>query len=85
VKRYTWRTTLYGSETWTLRKIALTFLKCGDGEERGSSVGTDRVKNEEVLHRVKKNILHTIRRRKMYLDGSHLKHVTEENIDGTGG
>jgi hypothetical protein len=27
VKRYTWRTALYGSETWTLREIALTVLK----------------------------------------------------------
>jgi hypothetical protein len=41
-------------------------LKCGIGKEWRRSVWTDRVRNEEVLHRVKeeRNILHTIKRRK---------------------
>jgi hypothetical protein len=51
---------------------------------------TDRVRNEEVLHRVKKerNILHTIKRRKANWIGHILrrncllKHVTEEKLEG---
>jgi len=38
---------------------------------------TDRMKNGEVSHRVKKNTLHH-QMWKRYLDGSHLKQVTEE-------
>jgi hypothetical protein len=51
---------------------------------------TDRVRNEEVLHRAKevRNILHTIKRRKdNWIDhilrrNCHLKHVTEGKIEG---
>jgi hypothetical protein len=53
---------------------------------------TDRVRNEEVLHRVKeeRNILHTIKRRKANWIGHILrrncllKHATEGKIEGTG-
>jgi hypothetical protein len=51
---------------------------------------TDRVKNEEVLHRVKedRNIVHTIKRRKANWIGHILrrncllKHVIEEKTEG---
>jgi hypothetical protein len=51
---------------------------------------TDRVRNEEVLHRVKeeRNILHTIHRRKANLIGHILrrncllKHVIEGKVEG---
>jgi len=51
---------------------------------------TDRVRNEEVLHRVKgeRNTLYTAKRRKanwighVWRRNCRLKHVTEENIHG---
>jgi hypothetical protein len=51
---------------------------------------TDRVRNEEVLHRVKeeRNIVHTIKRRNANWIGHILrrhcllKHVTEEKLEG---
>jgi hypothetical protein len=59
---------LYGAETWTLRKVDQKYLRsfemwCWRGLKKIS--WTDRVRNEEVLHRVKedRNILHTIKRR----------------------
>ena len=53
---------------------------------------TDRVRNEEVLHRVKegRKILHTIKRRKANWTGHILrrncllKHVIEEKVEVTG-
>jgi hypothetical protein len=55
---------LYGAETWTLRKVDQKFLESFEmlywrRMEKISS--TDRVRNEEVLQRVKeeRNILHT--------------------------
>ncbi|GFG33678.1 hypothetical protein Cfor_11728 [Coptotermes formosanus] len=60
-----WGTALYGAETWTLRKVDQKYLKsfetwCWRRMEKIS--WTDRVRNEEVLHRVKeeRNILKTI-------------------------
>jgi hypothetical protein len=52
-------------------------------------IGTDRVRNEEVLHRVKdeQNIVHTIKRRKANWIGHILrrncllKHVIEGNLE----
>jgi hypothetical protein len=52
--------------------------------------GTDRVRNEEVLHRVKgeRNIIHTVKRRKVDWIGHILrrncllKHILEGKIDG---
>jgi hypothetical protein len=51
---------------------------------------TDRVRNEEMLHRVKEewNIIHTVKRRKVNWIGHILrrncllKHITEETIEG---
>jgi hypothetical protein len=61
--------TLYGDETWTLRKADQKHLEgfemwCWRKIEKMR--WTDRVRNVEVLHGVKKqgNILHTIERRK---------------------
>jgi hypothetical protein len=69
VKCYIWSIALYGAETWTLRKEDRKYLEsfemwCWRRMEKIS--WTDRVRNEEVLHRVKeeRNMLHTIRRRK---------------------
>jgi hypothetical protein len=56
---------LYGAETWTLRKVDQKYLEsfemwCWRRMEKIS--WTDRVRNEEVLHRSKeeRNILHEI-------------------------
>jgi hypothetical protein len=57
-----------GAETWTLRKVDLKYLEsfemwCWRRMEKISS--TDRVRNEEVMLRVKdRNIVHKIKRRK---------------------
>ena len=64
-------------------------LKCGTGEGRRRSSWTDRVRNEEVLHRIKeeRNILHTVKRRKanraghMLRGNCLLKQVSEGNIE----
>jgi hypothetical protein len=63
-------------------------LKRGAGEEMEKISWTDRVRNEEVLHRVKeeRNIIHTIKRRKAYWIGHILcrncllKHVIERKV-----
>ena len=64
-----WKYTLRGAETWTLWKVDQKYL--GSSEmwcwRRMEKISwTDRVRNEEVLRRVKKerNILHTVKRRK---------------------
>jgi hypothetical protein len=69
VKCCIWSTALCGAETWTLRKADQKYLEsfemwCWRRLEKIS--WTDRVRNEEVLHRVKeeRNVLHTIKRRK---------------------
>jgi hypothetical protein len=64
IKCYIWSTALYGADTWALQKVdryTCKILKCGAGED-GEINWTDRVSNEEVLHRVKeeRNILHMI-------------------------
>jgi hypothetical protein len=63
---YIWNIALYGAETWTLRKVDQKYL---DSFEmwcwrRMEISCIDRVKNEEVLGRVKedRNILHTIKK-----------------------
>jgi hypothetical protein len=84
---------LYGAETWTLRKVDQKYLErfemwCWRRMEKIS--WTDRVINE-VLHRVKKerNILHTIKRRKVNWIGHIsrgnclLKHVIEGKLVGS--
>jgi hypothetical protein len=69
VKCYIWSIALYGAETCTLQKVDQKYVDsfemwCWRRKEKIS--WTDRVRNEEVLHRVKeeRNILHTIERRK---------------------
>jgi ppGpp synthetase/RelA/SpoT-type nucleotidyltranferase len=86
---------LYGSETWTLRKIDQKYLEsfeiwCWRRMEKIS--WTDRVRNEVlvVLHRVKeeRNILHKIKRRKANWIGHILrrncllKDVIEGKLEG---
>jgi hypothetical protein len=93
VKRCIWGTALCGAETWTLRKVDEKYLEsfemwCWRRMEKIS--WTDRVRNEEALHRVKekRNILHTIKRRKANWIGHILrrncleKHVIEGKIEG---
>jgi hypothetical protein len=65
-------------------------LLCGPGERWRKISWTDRVKNEDILHRVKeeRNSLHTIKRRKddwighILRRNCLLKHVIEGKIDG---
>jgi hypothetical protein len=64
-----WSIALCGAEKWTLRKVDQKYLEsfgmwCWRRMEKIS--WTDRVRNEEVLHRVKedRNTLRTIKRRK---------------------
>jgi hypothetical protein len=93
VKCYIWSIALCGAETWTLRKVDQNYLEsfemwCWRRMEKIS--WTDRVRNEEVLHRVKevRNIVHTIKRRKANWIGHILrincllKHVIEGMLEG---
>jgi hypothetical protein len=83
---------LYGAETWTLRKTDQKYLESFEMWcwKRMEISWTDRVRNEEVLHRVKeeRNTLHTIKRRKANWIGhilhrhSLLKHVIEGKLEG---
>jgi hypothetical protein len=61
--------TLCGAETWTLWKVDQKYLESSEmwcWRRREKISWTDRVRNEEVLHRVKegRNILHTVNGRK---------------------
>jgi hypothetical protein len=93
VKCYIWSIAFYGAETWALRKVDHKYLEsfemwCWRRMEKNSC--TDRVRNEEVLQRVKeeRNILHTIKRRKANWIGHILhrncllKHVIEGKLEG---
>jgi hypothetical protein len=89
-KSYTWNIALYGAETWTLRKVDQEHVErfemwCWRRMEKIN--WTDRVRNEEVLHRVKevKNIVQTIKGRKVNWIGMHclLEHVIEGKTEGT--
>jgi hypothetical protein len=77
VKCYIWSMALYGAETWTLRRVDQkcmeSFEMCWRRMEKIS--WTDRVRNEEILHRVKemRNILRTIKRRKVNWIGHILR------------
>jgi hypothetical protein len=92
VKCYIWSTTLYGAETWTLRKVDQIYLenfemRCWGRMENIS--WANRVR-KEVLQRVReeRNILSTIKRRKtnqighIWRTNCLLKHVTEGNLEG---
>jgi hypothetical protein len=92
VKGYIWSIALYGAETWTLGKVDQKYLESFEMWcwRRLEIIWTDRVRNEEVLHRVKeeRNILHTIKRRKANWIGHILrrncllKHVIDERQKG---
>jgi hypothetical protein len=88
VKSYIWSVALYGAEMWTLRKVVQKYLKnfemwCWRRMEKIS--WTERVRNEEVLQRVKeeRNIVNTIKGSKANWIGHILrrncliKHVIE--------
>jgi hypothetical protein len=92
VKCYIWGKAFHGTETWTLQKVDQKYLEsfemwCWRRMEKIS--WTDRVKNEEVLHRVKegRNIGHTVKRRKANWIGHILrrnclvKHIIEGKIE----
>jgi hypothetical protein len=69
VNCYVWSTALYGAETWTIATVDQKHLESFEmwRLRRIEKISwTDRVRNEEVLQRVKKdrNVLHTIDRRK---------------------
>ena len=94
-KRYIWNVALYGAEMWTLQKIDQKYL--GDFEVwcwswMAKISWTDRVKNVEIIHRVKeeRNILHTITWRMTNCIGHILctdcilKRLIEGKIGGTG-
>jgi hypothetical protein len=93
VRCYIWIIAFYGADMWTLRKIDQKYLEgfemwCWRRTEK--IIWTDRVRNEEVLHRVKeeRNILHTIKSRKANWIGHILrrncllKHVIEGKLEG---
>jgi hypothetical protein len=90
VKCYIWSIALYGAETWTLGEVDRKYLEMWCWRRMEKISWTDRVRNEEVLHRVKEesNIVHTIKRRKAnwighILSGNCLlKHVIEGKIEG---
>jgi hypothetical protein len=84
---------LCGAETWTLGEVDRKYLEsfemwCWRRMEKIS--WTNRVRDEEVLHRVKekRNIVHTIKRRKANWIGHILhrncllKHVIEGKLEG---
>jgi hypothetical protein len=91
-KCYVWSIALYGAENWTFRKVDQKDLESFEMWcwRRMEVSRTDRVRNEEVLHRVKeeRNILHTIKRRKANCIGHImpknclLKHLIEGKIEG---
>jgi hypothetical protein len=93
IKCYIWSAAFYGANTWTLRKVHQKHL--GSFEiwcwKRMDNVSwINRVRNEELLHRVKENgnILHTLNRKKakwighVLLSKCLLKHVIEGKTKG---
>jgi len=80
VKCYIWNIALYGAETWALRAVDQKHLgsfemRCWRRMEKIN--WTDRVRNKEVLLRVKeqRNILHEIRKRK----ANWISHILRRN------
>ena len=93
IRYYFWSMAVYGAETWTLRAVDRKCLEsfemwCWGKMEKIS--WTDRVRNEEVLLRVRedRNIVPTVNRRKANWIGHILrgnclmKHVIEVKIEG---
>jgi len=86
---------MYGAEAWTLGEIVQKYLESFEvwRWRRMEEISwTDRVKSEEVLHRVKeeRNLIHTVKRRKATRTGHILRrncrliHVIEGKIERTG-
>jgi hypothetical protein len=83
---------LYGAETWTLRKENQKYLDSFEIEcwRRMEKISwTDRMRNEEILQKVKdKNILYIIKRSKanwighIFRRNCLLKHVIEGMLQG---
>ena len=78
MKWYIWSIALYGAETWTLRVIDQKHLESFEMWclRRMENISwTDRVRNEDVLLRVKeqRNILHEISKRKANCIGHILR------------
>jgi hypothetical protein len=93
VKCYIWSRALCGAETRTLRKVDQKYLESFEmwcWKRMEQIIWTDRVRNEEVLHRVmeERNILYTIKRRKANRIGHILRrncliiHVIEGKLEG---
>ena len=89
VKCYVWSIALYGAETWTLPAVDQKHLEsfemlCWRRMEKIS--WTDRVRNEDVLFRVKeqRNILHEIRKLKAEWIGHilHRNYLLQRVIEG---
>jgi hypothetical protein len=58
IKLYIWSTALYSAENWTLRKVGpkhLEIFEMWSWRRMEKISSTDRVRNEEVLHRVKRS------------------------------
>jgi hypothetical protein len=75
VKCYIWSRFLYGAETWTLQAVDQKHLEsfemwCWRRMEK--IIWADHVRNEELLLRVKENIIHEISKRKAKLFGHSL-------------
>ena len=80
VNCYIWSTALCGAETWTLRAVdqkKLESFEMWSWRRMEKISWTDRVRNEEVLLRIKeqRNILHEISKRKANLIG----HILSRN------
>jgi hypothetical protein len=63
VKCYFWSTALCGAETWTLRKVVRKYLESFETcwRRMGKISWTDRVRNDEVIHRVKEEKIVSLR------------------------
>ena len=90
-KRYIWSTVLYGTETWTLRKIDQKCLESFEmwyWRRMEEIIWTDRVRNEEVLHRLNEEwrILRATKRKKANWTNYNLsrncllKHIIDRKI-----
>jgi len=85
VKCYIWSITLYGAETWALRKLYQECLEsfemwCWSWMVKISL--TDLVKNEEALHRAKgeRSILRTMKRRLTGLVTSCMRNASQNTL-----
>ena len=71
---------MYGDETWTRQKVDQKCVGCSEMWcwRRMEKINwTDRVRNEEVLHRAKKkrNIIHRVKRR----NSNSIGHILRRN------